>query len=97
VITSAVSRSLLILKRVSASRSSGQWQDEDYDVLADGKAVGRIYEQGSALGPPELRWFWSVTSIVPAVPNGTYGHAATFDEAKAKFRAAWTRAKAARA
>jgi hypothetical protein len=30
----------LILKRASALRSSGQWQDEDYDVLADGKACG---------------------------------------------------------
>jgi hypothetical protein len=34
----------LILKRASASRPSGQWQDEDYDVLADGKVVRRIYE-----------------------------------------------------
>jgi hypothetical protein len=33
-----------------------------------------------------MRWFWSVTAIAPAVPNGTYGHAATLDEAKAKFR-----------
>jgi hypothetical protein len=44
----------LSLKRASASRSSGQWQDEDYDVLADGKPVGRIYEDASAR-PPELR------------------------------------------
>ena len=27
------------------------WQDEDYDVLADGKVVGRIFE-GSRFGPP---------------------------------------------
>jgi hypothetical protein len=33
----------LILKRASTSRPSGQWQDEDYDVLADGKVVGRIF------------------------------------------------------
>jgi hypothetical protein len=33
----------LILKRAKFSRPSGQWQDEDYDVLADGKVVGRIY------------------------------------------------------
>jgi hypothetical protein len=46
----------LILKRASASRSSGQWNDEDYDVLADGKVVGRIYEDASAGTPPELRW-----------------------------------------
>jgi hypothetical protein len=38
--------------------------------------------------PPELRWFWSITEIVPAVPNVTKGHAAT-PEAKAKFREAW--------
>jgi hypothetical protein len=58
----------LILKRGKFSRSSGQWQVEDYDVLADGKVVGRIC---SASTPPELRWFWSVTAIVPAVPNRT--------------------------
>jgi hypothetical protein len=32
----------LILKRASASRSSGEWSDDDYDVLADGVVVGRI-------------------------------------------------------
>jgi hypothetical protein len=26
----------LILKRASASRPSGEWNDDDYDVLADG-------------------------------------------------------------
>jgi hypothetical protein len=49
--------SQLILKRGNASRSSGEWQHEDYDVLADGKVVGRIYEDASASTPPELRWF----------------------------------------
>jgi hypothetical protein len=63
-------------------------------VLADGKVVGRIYEDGSASTPPELRWFWSVTAIVPAVPNRTNRQAATLDEAKAKFREAWQKAKA---
>jgi hypothetical protein len=40
--------SSLILKRASASCPDGQWQHEDYDVLADGKVVGRIYDDGSA-------------------------------------------------
>jgi len=31
----------LILKRASASRPSGQWNDDDYDVLADDAVVGR--------------------------------------------------------
>jgi hypothetical protein len=35
----------LILKRASASRSSGEWNDDDYDVLADGAVVGRILKK----------------------------------------------------
>jgi hypothetical protein len=33
----------LILKRASASRLSGEWNDDDYDVLGDGVVVGRIF------------------------------------------------------
>jgi len=32
----------LILKGASTSRPSGEWNDDDYDVLADGAVVGRI-------------------------------------------------------
>src|SRR2546421_12653246 len=81
----------LILKRACGSRPSGQWQDEDYDVLADGKIVGRIYEDASASTPPDMRWFWSITEIVPAVPNMTSGHAATLDGAKDKLGDYWTK------
>jgi hypothetical protein len=34
--------SSLILKRASASRPSGEWNDDDFDVLADGAVVGRV-------------------------------------------------------
>ena len=30
----------LVLKRASASRPSGEWNDDDFDVLADGVVVG---------------------------------------------------------
>jgi hypothetical protein len=33
----------LILKRESASRPSGEWDDDDYDVLADGVVVDPVY------------------------------------------------------
>jgi hypothetical protein len=82
----------LTLKRVSASRSSGTWKHEDYDVIADGKVVGRIYEDASASTPPELCSLWSITAIVPAIPNVTNGRAAVLDEAEPKFRANWTKA-----
>jgi hypothetical protein len=37
----------LILKRASVSRPSGEWNDDDYDVLADGVVVGRIMKGSS--------------------------------------------------
>ena len=43
--------SSLILKRASASRSSGQWSDDDYDVLENGVVVGRICKEQTA--PPD--------------------------------------------
>ena len=32
----------IVLKRASASRTSGEWREDDFDVLADGVVVGRI-------------------------------------------------------
>jgi hypothetical protein len=44
----------LILKRASASRISGEWNDDDYDVLADGVVVGRIFHAAAA--PVGMPW-----------------------------------------
>jgi len=38
----------LLLKRASASRPSGEWTDDDFDVLADGAVVGRIMKVHAA-------------------------------------------------
>jgi hypothetical protein len=38
----------LILKRASLSRPSGQWSDDDFDVLCDGVVVGRIFNAKAA-------------------------------------------------
>jgi hypothetical protein len=62
-------------------------------VLADGKVIGRILESGSRFDPLGLQWTWSIM-IVPARPGVTNGTAATREEAMAKFRAAWEKAKA---
>jgi hypothetical protein len=48
----------LILKRASASRSSGEWNDDDYDVLADGAVVGRIFKGHAA--PVGTPWMWTL-------------------------------------
>jgi hypothetical protein len=48
----------LILKRASASRSSGEWNDDDFDVLANGEVAGRIFKANAALvGSP---WMWTL-------------------------------------
>jgi hypothetical protein len=48
----------LILKRASASRPSGEWSEDDYDVLADGAVVGRIMK--SAASPVGPTWMWTL-------------------------------------
>jgi len=82
-------KGFLILKRASASRTSGQWKEDDYDVLADGVVVGRIYGDASASTPPELRWFWSILEVIPDIK--THGHAATREAAMAAFAKSWRR------
>src|SRR5262249_61791632 len=39
---------VLLLKRASASRPAGDWNEDDYDVLADGAVVGRILKVHAA-------------------------------------------------
>jgi len=38
----------LVLKRASDSRPSGEWNDDDYDVLAEGVVIGRIRKAAAA-------------------------------------------------
>jgi hypothetical protein len=49
---------MLMLKRASASRPSGEWSDDDYDVLAGGVVVGRIMR--AAASPEGTPWLWTL-------------------------------------
>ena len=50
----------------------------DYVIVEDGHAVGRIYEDRH--GPPDLRWFCSITVYVnPKLGITTRGRAPTGD------------------
>jgi hypothetical protein len=44
----------LTLKRASASRLSGEWSDDDYDVAADGAVVGRIMKAADGARRPAM-------------------------------------------
>src|SRR5215470_17821906 len=47
----------LILKRASASRPSGQWSDDDYDVLADDVGVESIFKADVFVA---RAWMWTL-------------------------------------
>jgi len=73
--------SSLILKRASASRPSGQWKDDDFDVLAEGVVVGRILKVHTApVGSP---WMWTLIFDYHEDHTPTHGYAATREAANA--------------
>jgi hypothetical protein len=76
----------LILKHASASRPSGEWNEDDYDVLGDGVVVGRIFH--AAASPVGLPWMWT---LIFDYRSPTHGYAATREAAMAAFAKAWQR------
>jgi ADP-ribosylglycohydrolase len=77
----------LILKRAAASRPSGEWSDDDYDVLADGVVVGRIMK--AAAKPADASWLWTYGQHEDRTP--THGYEATREAAMAAFAKSWRR------
>ena len=71
----AMDKDYLILKRASTSRPSGEWNDDDYDVLADGAVVGRIMK--AAAVPVGMSWMWTLAFGYHEDRTSTHGYAAT--------------------
>jgi hypothetical protein len=77
----------LILKRASASRPSGKWKDDDFDVLANGIVVGRIFKAHAApVGSP---WMWTLAFGHHEDRTPTYGYEATREAAMAASAKSW--------
>ena len=79
----------LILKRASASRPSGEWGDDDFDVLAEGVVVGRIMK--AAAVPVGMSWMWTLAYGYHEDRTPTHGYAATREAAMAAFAKSWRR------
>ena len=79
----------LALKRASASRLCGDWSDDDYDVLAEGIVVGRIFKVHAApFGTP---WVWTLAFGHHEDRWPTHGYEASREAAMAAFAKSWRR------
>src|SRR6266516_7245252 len=77
----------LILKSASASRPSGEWNDDDYDVLADGVVVGRIFKANAS--PVGASWMWTLDFWHHEDRTPTHGYEVTREDAMAAFAKSW--------
>jgi len=79
----------LILKRAAASRLSGEWSEDDYDVLADGVVVGRVMKAAAA--PVGTPWLWTLAYGRHEDRTPIYGYEATRGAAMEAFAKSWRR------
>jgi hypothetical protein len=79
----------LVLKRASLSRSSGEWNDDDFDVLAGGGVVGRIMK--AAASPEGTPWLWTLAFGHHEDRTPTHGYEPTREAAMAAFAKSWRR------
>jgi hypothetical protein len=82
-------RNSLILKRAATSRSSGGWNDDDFDVLADGAVVGRIMR--AAASPETAPGLWTLAFGQQEDRWPTHGYKVTREAAMAAFAKSWRR------
>jgi hypothetical protein len=79
----------LMLKRASASRTSGEWREDDYDVVADGIVVGHIMK--AAIAREGTPWMWTLAFGHHEDRTPTHGYEATREAAMAAFAKSWRR------
>jgi hypothetical protein len=79
----------LMLKRAALSRPSGEWSDDDYDVLADGVVVGRILKVNAT---PLMQWMWTPEPFGHHEDGKpTHGYEPTREAAMTAFAKSWRR------
>ena len=65
-------------------RSSGTWGPHDYDVIHDGRDIGRIFRRRAG-APPDRPWEWAITGAVVMPHLPLHGFCASLEETKAEF------------
>ena len=68
---------------------SGEWSDDDYDVLADGVAWWPIMK--AAAKPADASWLWTLAYGYHEDRTPTHGYEPTREAAMAAFAKSWRR------
>jgi hypothetical protein len=76
--------SLLIIKRVPIG-----WNEDDFDVVADGVLIGRIFV--TLIAPEGRPWMWTIGCDHHKDRTPTHGYEATREAAMAAFAKNWRR------
>jgi len=79
----------LILRRASAFRPSGEWNDNDYVVFCNGVVVGRIMQPAAV--PVGMSWMWTLAFGHHEDRTLTHRYAETREAAMAAFTKSWRR------
>lgn len=82
--TDRLSLTRLILKRAPIGPNL-----DDYDVLADGAVVGRIFLSPAA--PADRQWMWASGHSANSVERAAHGYEATRGAAMQAFARSWRR------
>jgi hypothetical protein len=70
-------------------RTTRRWKDDDYDVLSDGKVVGRIFK--AAASPVGAEWMWTLAFGYHEDRTPTHGYEADREAAMKAFAKSWRR------
>jgi hypothetical protein len=76
-----------VILALRAARS-GEWNDDDFDVFADGAVVGRIMKNAASVGTP---WMWTLAFGQHEDRAPTHGYEPTREAAMAAFAKSWRR------
>jgi hypothetical protein len=79
----------LFLLNFDIFRANGEWNDEDFDVLADGVGGGGIFKVNAA--PVGTPWMWTLAFGHHENRAPTHGYEATREAAMTAFAKGWRR------
>jgi hypothetical protein len=69
------------------NRPSGEWNEDDFDVLANGAVVGRIFKANAS--PVRASWMWTLAFGHDEDRMPTHGYAETREAAMSAFAKSW--------